>query len=123
MQGVGGNAFYNGARTTTIPITIVPLVFTFADGTAYDPTEPDPCSANLSPIDAVLNCHYLSTDAGFDIDGVYLGPGQLLDEFQRANFYARPSPTGDNYYMSFYSLPLPTRWRFWCLPEQVRSGS
>ena len=93
VQGVGGNPFYNGARTTTIPITIVPLVFTFADGTAYDPTEPDPCSANLSPIDAVLQSPIFQPTP-VSIDGVYLGQGQLLDEFQRANFYARTCPLG-----------------------------
>lgn len=98
VQGGGGNPFYNGARTTAIPITIVPLVFTFADGTVYDPTELDPCSANLSPIDAVLQSPIFQPTP-VSIDGVYLGQGQLLDEFQRANFYVRTSPTGDRYHV------------------------
>ena len=97
IQEVGRSPFYNGARTITVPVSIVPLIFTFSDGTVFDPTQPDPCLNNLSAIDAVLQSPIFQPSP-ISINGIALGQGQLIDEYQRANFYTRTTLTRDKYH-------------------------
>ena len=71
--------------TTTVPVYIVPLKLIYSDGTVFDPTATmidDAVSAvtavELSPI-------FSTTD--FTAGSVDLGVTQLVDAFQRANFW------------------------------------
>ena len=36
IQEVGGNPFFNGSRAIPVQVNVVPLVFTFSDGTVDD---------------------------------------------------------------------------------------
>jgi hypothetical protein len=98
---VGGNPFFNGARVTNVPTVIVPIVIQLADGSTYDPTADDPCSSGNTPLNLVTESP-LFQPYPFTINGVNVGMGQYLDEFQRANFYGSPgniSTTGDSYHV------------------------
>jgi hypothetical protein len=100
---VGRNPLFHGARTTKIPVFIVPLVVVEPDtGHAFDPTAADPSGclpsgttglslSQGSPIFQVPPNHWTmnSTD---------VGSGQYNDVFQRAEFFDNVSVTGDRYH-------------------------
>jgi len=99
IQVVGGNPFYNGARTTTVQVGIVPVIVTLPDGSVFDPTQPDPCSGSLSTIDAVLQSPIFQPYPA-TINGINIGVGQYIDEYQRSDFYSRVSLTQDKYHVT-----------------------
>jgi hypothetical protein len=106
---VGRSPFFHGARTTNIPVVIIPVKFTMVDhdaggATVFDPTALDPtCSPNGSALTVFQNSPILNA-VNFTMPfpplggGVNVGSGQYIDEFQRANFWSSVSVTGDRYH-------------------------
>jgi len=95
---VGGNPFFNGARTVNIPTYVVPLIIIMSDGSRFDPTVADKCSPTLSPLQRLMGSPIFS-DHSYTMNGINMGSGQYVDEFQRANFYdTGVSMSGDSYH-------------------------
>lgn len=97
---VGRSPFFHGARTTNIPAVIIPVKFTMSSGAVFDPTRPDAACAGGIPLTLVQNSPLLNP-AMFVMpanDGVEVGIGQYIDEFQRANFWQNVSVTGDRFH-------------------------
>jgi len=94
---VGRSPYYNGHRSTTIQTYLVPVIFTFPDGTVFDPTAQDPCISNYTVLNLVQNSPvYVATDYTFtDSNGnnpVDVGNTQYDDAYQRANFWTYVAP-------------------------------
>jgi hypothetical protein len=95
---VGSSPYMNGARTTNIPTIVIPLKVVFPDGSVFDPSVIDSCSPAATPIAQVLGSPIFQP-AAWTMNGINIGSGQYVDEFQRANFYdANVSVTGDSYH-------------------------
>ena len=96
---VGASPYMNGARTTNIPTVVIPLVVVLSDGTRFDPTIANSkCSSWGTPLAQLLASPIFEPHA-FTMNGINLGSGQYVDEYQRANFYdANVSETGDSYH-------------------------
>jgi len=102
---VGGDPFFNGARTTNIPTYIVPLIIDMPDGGVFDPTALDSCSpsASITPV-AQVQQSPMFTATNWTMNGINIGNSQYIDAFQRANFWeANVSATGN----SFHSMLSP----------------
>ena len=101
---VGRSPFAHGHRITTIPTYLVPVVLTFQDtGEVFDPTTADGCGpANETVIQLIQNSPLIG-EPNFTINGVNVGVGQYLDEFQRANFWAKVA--GTPYHTTFSTTP------------------
>lgn len=80
---VGGNPA--NTATSTIPVYIVPIVLTFADGTVLDASLPSTCSAQ-APSTLILGSP-LFNNASWAPGGTNVGNTQYLDFYQRANFW------------------------------------
>jgi hypothetical protein len=95
---IGGDPFFNGARTTKIPTVIVPVIIALSDGTVYDPTVNDPCGSGGTTVAQVMGSPIFGS-ASYSLAGINIGTGQYVDEFQRANFYnANVEATGDSFH-------------------------
>ena len=95
---VGASPYFNGARTTNTPTVVVPLIVKLPDGGVFDPTLIDRCAPWASPVAQLLASPIFQAHA-YAMNGINMGSGQYLDEFQRANFYAaNVSATGDSYH-------------------------
>jgi hypothetical protein len=109
---VGRSPFFHGARTTNIPVVIIPVKFTMVDhdaggATVFDPTAADPtCSPHGSAQTVLLNSPILNpVDFTMPFSGgVHVGSGQYIDEFQRANFWSSVSVTGDRYHTVLFPV-------------------
>lgn len=101
---VGRSPFAHGHRTTTIPTYLVPVILTFQDsGEVFDPTTWDGCApANESVIQLIQNSPLIG-EPNFTINGVNVGIGQYVDEFQRANFWSKVA--GTPYHTTFSTTP------------------
>jgi hypothetical protein len=101
---VGRSPFAHGHRITTIPTYLVPVILTFQDsGDVFDPTIYDGCApANESVIQLIQNSPLIGKP-NFTINGVNVGVGQYLDEFQRANFWTKVA--GTPYHTTFSTTP------------------
>ena len=100
---VGGNPFNRGARTTNVPIVLIPLrvEFTGALARSFDPTSPDDgClgagntamsltqqSPSFQPYNAVIN-------------GVNMGNVNFTDAFQRASFWPSITASAPAYHLA-----------------------
>jgi hypothetical protein len=91
---VGASPFNHGARTTNIPVVIIPLRIMFT-GTVrnFDPTSPDDgclgagnTALSLSEASPIFNAV-----PNYMINGVNMGNVTFPDAFQRASFYGAPS--------------------------------
>jgi hypothetical protein len=101
---VGRSPFAHGHRKTTVPTYLVPVILQFQDtGESFDPTVADGCGpANESVITLILNSPLIGTP-NFTLNGVNVGVGQYVDEFQRANFWAKVG--GTPYHTTFSTTP------------------
>ena len=101
---VGRSPFAHGHRTTTIPTFLVPVILRFQDsGDVFDPTIYDGCAvSNESVIQLIKNSPLISPQ-NFTMNGVDVGVGQYLDEFQRANFWSEVG--GTPYHTTFSTNP------------------
>jgi len=96
-QMVGRSPFAHGARTTNVPAVIVPLIMNMPDGGVFDPTVSHTCSPAGVPLTLLQQSPILNT-FDFTFNGVDIGSGQYVDDFQRANFWTDVSVTGDRYH-------------------------
>jgi len=98
---------YNGAMvgadpstsnaTTNITAQVVPIIFTIS-GTRFDPTKPDnTCEAGKVPATLFMQSPIIKK-ASFTLNGVNVGKGQYLDDFQRANFWDEVQAAGGKYH-------------------------
>jgi len=102
---VGRSPFFHGARTTNIPVVIIPVKFTMTDhdvgAQVFDPTATDAtCSPHGSPLTVFQKSPILNA-VNFTMPfsgGVNVGSGQYIDEFQRANFWSSVSVTGNRFH-------------------------
>ncbi len=97
---IGSSPFFNGLRTTSLPVVLVPLIIVMPDGGTFDPTVVDSCSLSntITPLGQVQGSPVFQP-AFFSMNGISLGTGLYSDEFQRANFYsANVSATGNSYH-------------------------
>jgi hypothetical protein len=86
---VGGDPRNNLARTTSVPVVIIPLRIVFT-GTVrtFDPTSPDAgCLGSLTALDHTKASHMFSPVANHTINGVNMGNTTFIDAFQRAQFW------------------------------------
>jgi hypothetical protein len=74
--------------TATIDVPIISAVLHFSDGTVSDPTKPTGCgqSVSLSPKQLVAGSPIFK-NASYVVGGTFVGTGQYVSEFQRANFW------------------------------------
>jgi hypothetical protein len=120
---VGRSPFFHGARTTSIPVVIIPVKFTMTDhetgAQVFDPTAADPtCSPHGSAVTVFQNSPILNP-VNFTMPfsgGINVGSGEYSDEFQRANFWSSVSVTGNRYHttlspvttLAVQSVTVPT---------------
>jgi len=90
---VGTDPFLRGARTTTIPVILVPFIVQFTNTatgftTTFDPsTAPDVgCTAGQTAMSLVENSPIFQ-NYPWTLNGVDVGVTQYIDAFQRANFW------------------------------------
>jgi hypothetical protein len=86
-----------GSQTTRVPAIIVPLKFSFSDGTILDPTAPAFGSSQSAVQSTVLSPLLQSTD--FAPGGTDAGTTQYIDAFQRANFWSQVSSISPDYHV------------------------
>ena len=94
---VGASPFMNGARTTNIPVYIVPLIVDLPDGGVFDPTIVDKCSPLATPV-AQVEGSPIFERTRFEMNGIDIGNTQYIDAFQRANFWDVNVSVSDNGY-------------------------
>lgn len=96
---VGRSPFFHGARTTTIPTYLVPLIVNMPDGGVFDSTVPDStCLSGNTPKSLFLQSPLLN-NTSFSFGGTAVGTTQYGDAFQRANFWnANVAATGNSYH-------------------------
>jgi hypothetical protein len=84
---VGRNPYYHGHRTTTVQTYLIPVRMTFEDtGTVFDPTVNTGCDAD-SVVNLVSHSPIFQS-SNYTMNGVALGTGQYVDQFQRASFWS-----------------------------------
>ncbi len=101
---VGRSPFAHGHRVTTIPTILIPVAITMQDtGETFDPTATNFCSPDGSSVmSLILNSPLIGTP-NFTMNGVNVGVGQYLDEFQRASFWSKVG--GTPYHTTFSTSP------------------
>ncbi|MBV9611199.1 MAG: hypothetical protein JO091_01950, partial [Acidobacteriaceae bacterium] len=111
---IGTNPFGRGARTTTIPAILVPVIITFQNTTSgftatFDPSSsPDiGCTAGQTAMSLVENSPIFQNNSWI-LNGVNAGVTQYVDAFQRANFWRYVQNTGDSYHtLLSYTVGAP----------------
>jgi hypothetical protein len=101
---VGTDPFLRGARTTTIPVILVPFIVQFTNistgfTTTFDPSAaPDAgCTAGLTAMSLVENSPIFQ-NYSWTLNGVDVGVTQYLDAFQRSNFWGTVQQVENNYH-------------------------
>ncbi len=98
---VGGNPFNRGARTTTIPIVIIPLRVEYTGVVrTFDPTSPD--DGCLGAGNTALSLTQQSTifqPANHVMNGISMGNTTFPDAFQRASFWPSVSTVSPAYHL------------------------
>ena len=97
-QMVGRSPFYHGYRATVIQSYLIPVKFTFSDGTVLDPTVSNTC-LGATTLSVVQNSPVFKT-TDWIMNGVDVGTAQYIDGFQRANFWSNVSVAGNSYHTS-----------------------
>jgi len=82
---------------TAIPALIIPVKFTFPGNIVFDPSKKDTCGQPHPVVDMLIKSPiFTPIPKGLTIDGTFLGKGQYVDLFQRANFWQYTMPGGVN---------------------------
>lgn len=99
---VGRSPFNRGARTTTIPVRLIPIRFTLLSDTAtpvvFDPTAPN-AACYPSNATALTQQSPVFQSAPFTLNGTFVGNTQYIDAFRREEFWTNVQPTGNAYHM------------------------
>ena len=130
---VGTSPFLLGARTTTIPVILVPFIVQFtntASGfiTTFDPsTAPDAgCTAGQTAMSLVENSPIFQSRP-WTLNGVDVGETQYIDAFQRSNFWQYIRNTGNDWHTLLTwtvgePLTLPLSYSSTTAAAEVRVG-
>jgi len=106
---VGRSPFFNGHRTTTVQVYLIPVILTFADtGTVFDPTVTDSCLGSQS-VDDFVTKSPIFNPSDFVMNGVDVGSAQYIDGFQRGNFWSEISATAASYHTELAVTVLPAQ--------------
>ncbi|MBI3824864.1 MAG: hypothetical protein HY294_02590 [Candidatus Rokubacteria bacterium] len=86
-----------GSATSSVPVVIIPVKFSFADGTTLSATDPV-CDGTDSAVTLTQNSPVFQ-DVAFAPGGTYVGTTQYVDAFQRANFWNAVSTASPDYHV------------------------
>jgi len=86
-----------GSATTSVPVYIIPMIFTFPDGTVLDPTKAGQ-KYSYTPVNLTL-ASPIFQNFPFTAGTVNLGTTQYIDAFQRGNFWSYVSTTAPDYHV------------------------
>jgi hypothetical protein len=101
---VGGNPFNNGARTTTVPVVIIPLRIQFTGLVRnFDPTSSDNGCIGVgnTALSLTQASPLFNVVPNFTMNGVNLGNVTYPDAFQRASFWPQVSTKTPAYHLGF----------------------
>jgi hypothetical protein len=87
----------NGSATTHVHVVIIPVQFTFADGTQLSSAQ-TACGDTQSPVSRIL-ASPLFSNFSFTVGNTFVGNTQYIDAFQRANFWADVSTKSPDYHV------------------------
>jgi hypothetical protein len=130
---VGTDPFLRGARTTTVPVVLVPFVVQLtntASGftTTFDPSNaPDQgCTVGQTAMSLVENSPIFQ-NYPWTLNGVNVGVTQYIDAFQRSNFWKYMEIAPNDYhtlltYTVGEPLTLPLSYATPTLAAEVRVG-
>jgi hypothetical protein len=96
-----------GSATTRVPVEIIPLDLTFADGTELSPMQ-TACGDTQSAIQRILQSP-LFQNFPFTVGGTSVGNTQYEDGFQRANFWSKVSTASPDYHVLLAAKIGPTQ--------------
>lgn len=100
-----GASPYTSNATTTITTQIIPVIFTIGT-TVFNPTKADAtCEGGKVPL-TLLKQSPIYAKAAFTLNGVNVGSGQYIDDFQRANFWGPVSADGGKYHTNLKAVTL-----------------
>jgi hypothetical protein len=80
---------------TTVTALLVPVAITYSNGHVWDPTVADACDSGASVFTRVEQSPIFVPQA-WKWGGISIGTKQLMDAFQRAEFWKYTKPTGVN---------------------------
>ena len=100
-----GASPYTSNATTTVTTQIIPIVFKIGT-TVFDPTKADAtCDGGKSALTLFKQSPIL-TKSTFTLNGVNVGSGQYVDDFQRANFWTPVHADGGKYHTNLKAVSL-----------------
>jgi hypothetical protein len=83
-------------QSSTVPSTVIPIIFTFHDGSVFDPTTVDKHCSAAGSADSLTMASPIFQDFNYVVGGTSVGNTQYVDFFQRANFWHFTKPGGVN---------------------------
>jgi hypothetical protein len=86
-----------GSKSTTVKTLIVPVIFSFSDGTLLNPTK-KVCGGKSSALTLTRRSPIFQS-FNYPSGGTSVGKSQYGDAFQRANFWANVSTTAPKYHV------------------------
>lgn len=87
----------DGSATTHVHVTLVPVQFTFPDGTQLSSAQ-TACGDTQSPVSRIL-ASPLFSNFSFNVGNTFVGNTQYIDAFQRANFWSDVSTKSPDYHV------------------------
>lgn len=87
----------SGSATTTVPVVIIPIRYTFSNGTSLSATG-TVCGDTQTSVQRVQNSPIFQSSP-FSPGGTNVGTTQYVDAYQRANFWTAVSGTSPNYHV------------------------
>lgn len=100
-----GQSPYTSNATTTITMQIIPVIFTIGT-TVFNPTKADKtCEGGKVPL-ALFKQSPIIAKSAFTLNGVSVGTGQYVDDFQRANFWGPITADGGKYHTTLKAVTL-----------------
>jgi hypothetical protein len=95
---VGSDPTVAGAGTTNVPLVIIPLSFSYPNGTLISPLA-TACGDNTSVLARIQGSPLFTTNVTWVEGNTVVGVTQFTDAFQRANFWAYVSTRSPNYHV------------------------
>jgi hypothetical protein len=95
---VGSDPTVAGAGTTNVPVVIIPLSFSYPNGTVVSPIAAA-CGDNTSVLTRIQGSPLFTTNVTWVEGNTVVGVTQFTDAFQRANFWAYVSTRSPNYHV------------------------
>jgi len=98
----------SGSATTTVPVVIIPIRYTFSNGNSLS-ANGTVCNDTQTSVQRVQNSPIFQ-NAGYSPGGTNVGTTQYEDAYQRANFWGNVSTTSPNYHvvLNFTTAALQT---------------